>query len=377
MLNEQPVEPGASIQNAVDILYQNGGGRVILTPGVHQSGTIFLRSNIELHISAGAVLQGGSIPESYAELDKDTYGAYQPCNCGRALIVAADAENIAITGAGEINGSGPDFYICDELEGGFFYKRNLERPRLLQLVKCRNVKLNDVRWIDSPGWTMWLIECENVDITRIKIYGDPRMINNDGVHFFGGKKITMSDCIISTGDDSLVVRAGHAWENMERHCIAEDFVVNNCVFESACQGIRVGCSCDDIVRNCRFSNLNIRSRNVGIYFDNPERYNVVACKGYPQYIDNISFDHINVESLTKPIAVEVDEGVEIEAISRIYFSNITVKGDEPISFTGSTKHDIGEIRLSNIHGTINHGEPLRIRYVERIIMQDVNLKSGE
>lgn len=375
MSYEQMLKPGNLVQTAIDGAFERGGGKVTLLPGVHRSGTIELRSNVELHLCAGAVLQGGSRPDDYSSLDAVRFGDYRPEHSSKAFIVASEAENIAVTGAGEINGAGPAFYNQDVPDDEYFYRKPvLERPRLLQLARCRNVKLEGTRWINSAGWSLWLIECENVGIRGISISGDPRMINNDGIHFFGGRRVTVSDCIISTGDDAIVVRAGHAWENMERHCIAEDIVITNCVLESSCQGIRVGCTCDDIIRNCRFSNLNIRSRNVGIYLDNPVRYQTVACKGYPQRIENIFFDHISVESQTKPIAVEVGEGVALEAIGGICFSNIKVSGNEPLCFTGSSQTVLGEVRLSNIRGTIRHNELLRIDNIAKLHIDNLELE---
>ena len=136
-----PVEPGTSIQNAIDRAAADGGGTVVLNPGLHRSGTIYLKSNIELHLSAGACLCGGERPEEYDELPEKAYGEFRPCGSSLALIAAAEAENIAITGNGVIDGSGPAFYQTNTDESGFFYARSEKmRPRLLQLVHCTNVK---------------------------------------------------------------------------------------------------------------------------------------------------------------------------------------------------------------------------------------------
>ena len=49
---------GLAIQAAVNRAAASGGGKIILEPGVYPSGTIHLKSNIELHLPAGAILQG-------------------------------------------------------------------------------------------------------------------------------------------------------------------------------------------------------------------------------------------------------------------------------------------------------------------------------
>ena len=46
---------GAAIQKAIDAAFAAGGGVVRLEKSVYPSGTLYLRSNVELNIPAGAV----------------------------------------------------------------------------------------------------------------------------------------------------------------------------------------------------------------------------------------------------------------------------------------------------------------------------------
>ena len=57
------VKQGEAIQPAIDAAHGAGGGRVVLEPGVHASGTLFMKSHVELHLPAGAKIQGGSKPD--------------------------------------------------------------------------------------------------------------------------------------------------------------------------------------------------------------------------------------------------------------------------------------------------------------------------
>ncbi len=377
-MNLLHVKPNEPIQPAIDCAAAGGGGTVVLLPGVHSTGTIYLKSNIELRIPAGAVLQGGSREEDYDALPA-AFGDSRPEKSPRALIAAAGAENISVTGRGVIDGSGPAFYDTNVPEGTWFYQKPpRERPRLIQFACCRNVLLEGTHYRDAAGWSIWLIECEEVNIRSLRITGDPRMINNDGIHFWGGRALSVSDCFISTGDDALVVRAGRAWRDMERPCVVRDVVVTNCILESSCQGIRIGCPCDETVRDCRFSNLVIRSRNVGIFFDNPARYakgEWTASPGDPHAVTNISFDHISIETMTKPIAIQVEEGVCTGSIDHIAFNNITiVNAAQPLNFCGAEGAELGEIRLTNITGQIHNAELLRQKYVRRLILDNFDVE---
>lgn len=59
----------SAIQAAVDACAENGGGTVHVPAGVFVSGSIFLKSNIEFHLSPGAVLRGSADLADYPLLD--------------------------------------------------------------------------------------------------------------------------------------------------------------------------------------------------------------------------------------------------------------------------------------------------------------------
>lgn len=46
-----------AINNAVNKCFENGGGTVLVPAGTYVTGTIVLKSNVKLHLKAGAVLE--------------------------------------------------------------------------------------------------------------------------------------------------------------------------------------------------------------------------------------------------------------------------------------------------------------------------------
>ncbi len=374
------VKPGDSIQNAVSESFARGGGRVVLLPGRHQCKTIYLKSFTELHLTNGAILEGSRSYEDYDALPDELYAECHTDPCNRALLAAANEENISITGSGTIEGNGPHFYDRNLLPGSSFYQKpaGIHRPRMLHFANCRNIKIEGVHFHDSPRWTLWFIECDDVMIRGIRITGDPKMINNDGIHFFGGKRIFISDCFVSTGDDALVVRSGHAWHNMDHQVVLSDLVVSNCVFESNCQAIRIGCPGDDLIEDCRFSNLVLKGRN-GIRFDNPLHYwNAELATPFrqtPHLVRNLHFDNISINVNNIPLQISIDKGVEIDTIDDVSFSNIQLKGNLPLVFRGWEQAPLGTIRLNNVYGTIKNSVPLHTEFVKHLIMNDVNIQT--
>ena len=155
---------GSAVQTAIDAAHAAGGGRVTLEPGVYLSGTIYLKSNVELHIPAGSKIQGFDTPDQYDDISDPELVNIAPEGSRKVLLAALHAENIAVTGQGEIDGQGPKFYDTNVPAGTAFAKPPHPRPRMVQFFDCRNVKFEDVSFTDSPGWTFYLLNCEGVHV---------------------------------------------------------------------------------------------------------------------------------------------------------------------------------------------------------------------
>lgn len=111
------------------------------------SGTIALRSQVEIHLEKGAVIEAGRDRTHYTD------------EATPALLEACNAEEISITGRGTIEGRGGEFM---ERYLGHIYEPKPFRPRLLCFYDCERVALRDVTFHDSPHWTVHLIGCRTL-----------------------------------------------------------------------------------------------------------------------------------------------------------------------------------------------------------------------
>lgn len=339
------VKAGAPIQPAIETAHARGGGRVVLTPGIHPSRTLYLKSHVELHVAAGARLQGGTSPDDYDDFVDPGFSARSPEGSRKVLIAAAHAESIAITGPGEINGAGPAFYDTNVPEGQFFAKPPHPRPRLVQFYNCRNVRFEGTAFVDSPGWTFWLIACEDVHIHRVRVTGCQQMINNDGIDIDDCRRVTVSDSFFRTGDDCFILRAMR--KSPDHHACCEMVTMTNCVLDSWCQGIRIGCPSDDTIRNCTFSNLVFKGRGNGININNPKRYLTKGCNGYLD-LNNLVFNNLIIESQRVPIWINVEEGIRLRHLGGLNFNNIRIASPNPCRLDGCPDTVIADVRFSEI-----------------------------
>lgn len=97
----------AALQRAIDTCHANGGGRVVVPAGTYRIGTVYLRSNVELHLEAGTMLLASECLEDYNDPDAypQNHSSQSEGWCGKHLIIALECENVAITGGGCIDGS--------------------------------------------------------------------------------------------------------------------------------------------------------------------------------------------------------------------------------------------------------------------------------
>ena len=66
-----------AIQAAIDACHANGGGRVVIPAGTYVTGSLFLRSHVELHLEQGAKLIASTHLEDYHECLSSELGQRQ------------------------------------------------------------------------------------------------------------------------------------------------------------------------------------------------------------------------------------------------------------------------------------------------------------
>lgn len=363
-----------AIQQAIDTCHDAGGGMVWCGPGTFITGTVYLRSHVELHLAAGCRIVGSTRLEDYPDFIAPGYRhQIAPEQSSKCLIGAVEAQGIAITGSGIIDGSGLAFYgSAPPPEQGKYAKPPTPRPRIAMLYRCQGVRIQDVTFLDSPCWTCWLMRCETVHIHRVRIQGDRRMRNVDGIDIDGCRDVTVSDCIIHTEDDCLVLRAMRPLYDDDTPVVCENVVITNCLLDSGCQGVRVGCPSDGTVRHCTLSNLVIRSENNGIVFDNPARY---LRDGGTADVHDIAFANVTIRCRRAPIRIYIEEGIRLARLADLRFSDLRIQSGSPWLIQGSTQTTIRDVRLTNIDVQTTGDDAIICRRARGIKLDNVELSN--
>lgn len=326
----------AAIQKAIDDVSAAGGGKVILSGGTFLSAALTLKSGVELFIDADSKLLASSDIEDFPvrEIKHCNGPETFPRFSNKCFILADEAENIAITGRGRIDCNG-DIHVREKADPNYLGLR-FERilpvektlPRVVVFAGCRNVTVSDVTMVGQPGgWTFWVNDCDNAIFDRCRILSNVEYPNNDGIHINCSRNVSVSNCMIETGDDCIVVRALN--RTLKERKICENVVVTNCTLRTSCYAIRLSFTGDGVIRNCAFSNLTIYDSASGIGLALPPRAKKNDWGEEESVVEGISFSNIQMTGISNyPIEFRIadHETVPVKSIRNISFSDVHCTG---------------------------------------------------
>jgi len=361
-----------AINSAVKACNKAGGGTVYFSPGIYLSGSIRLKSNVELHLSKGAVLKAAPndinaydepSPNPWYRPEPNEYVDFGHCFWENSLIWAIEEKNIAVTGLGTIDGTNLSCGITEKGQGN----------KTFGLKLCRNILLKDITIINGGWFCVLPTGCENMVIQGLKID-----TNRDGINLDCCRNVRVSDCTInSPGDDSLVFKSSIALGYRKP---TEEVTVTNCMvsafqkknspgFPAMLNGIyegqgigriKFGTESNGGFKNIVISNCILRNCS-GITIQSNDG----------AIVENITISNIVMKDVVGgPINLEITNRLRgpddpvTGTMRNINISNIIADGSFfGSSISGTTGHMIENVSISNVqamsHGTGSRGDALK------------------
>ncbi len=243
----------AAIQSTIDACSGLGGGRVLIPSGKYLSGTILLKSNVEIHFEHSSTLLGSPNKEDYPTQPVPKYRSLRDDSGFRSLIYAEGQSNIALTGNGTIDGQGKNHPMIKGQD-------DENRPKNVLFISCQNVKVEGLHFTNSAFWNQHYLDCEDVIVRGISVYNHCNY-NNDAIDIDGCRRFVLSDCIFDTDDDGITLKSTGASPT-------EDIVITNCIVSSFCNAIKAGTESTGGFRNITISNCVVkpsRSENTPLF----------------------------------------------------------------------------------------------------------------
>ena len=215
-----------AINAAIEAAVHDGGGQVFLPAGTYLSGSIRLKSNIELHLSAGSTILAA--PASMKAYDpSESFGGFPEYQDGghtyfhNSLIWAEGQTNVSITGHGMIDGQGltkKDTEKAGVVQGGSIGTGD----KAIALKLCRNILIRDVTIFRGGHFAIIITGCDRGTIDNVTID-----TNRDGIDIDCCKYITVSNTKVNTpNDDAIVLKSSYA---LKKAVPCEHILITNCL----------------------------------------------------------------------------------------------------------------------------------------------------
>ena len=321
----------AAVQAAIDQCGDKGG-KVVVPSGTYLLGQIRLRSNMELHLSPGAVLKASS---NLADFPAQT--AIHESATHRPFIFGAGVSNLSVTGLGVIDGSGPDYWG----------KEDRDRIRFGLIVQgCTNVKVRDISVRDTPMFLMGVMDCDNVVVDGVTLTAPADSPNTDGLQVIDSHDVRISNCLISVGDDGIVPKM--------RKRMIERLQVVNCRITSDDGAIKFGTRSASGMRDSLFSDITITN----------SRYGIAMFMIHGGVYENIRFDNIRIANGGRhqrhyPIFVDIDDradspelqGTQQRPLGRVHgitFDGIDTSTGGNILIAGHPRSPVTDLTIRNL-----------------------------
>lgn len=302
-----------SIQQAIDEAHRAGGGVVYIPAGLWLTGPITLKSHVNLHTAAGALIQFTPDRTAYPIVET-TWEGQTAFRC-QAPISAVGQVNIAVTGHGIFDGAGDvwkpvkkskltntqwtnylkkggklsqkgdTWYPSEssrlghEEANGWAGKidgvktkqdqeiiRDFLRPNMVSLTQCQGILLEDVTFQNSPAWTLHPLLSQHITLRRVKVKNPWYGQNNDALDLESCQYGIIEGCHFDTGDDAITLKSGRDAQGRARGVPTAYMIFRDNVVFHGHGGFVIGSEMSGGVHDVFITNCQFLGTDIGLRF---------------------------------------------------------------------------------------------------------------
>jgi polygalacturonase len=247
----------------------HGGGTVEIPAGTFLSGTLTMKSNVNLQIDSGGILRDTSI--------------------NNTLITCSSGSNMQISGGGIIDGAAT---------------KTVGTANLVSLRGVTTLAILNVSIQNAGHEHLTPVNDTNVTISNVTISDPGTLAANSGKYLantdaidYSGSNFLIKNCNISCGDDDIVAKpASNACNNI---------TITDCTI-GAGHGISVGGGSAKGVTNLVVTNCTMNGTDNGLRLkaaDVPIS-DQDAGGGLAHPVQNVTFSHITMTNVANPIVID-------------------------------------------------------------------------
>ena len=394
-----------AINDAIDACSKKGGGVVVVPAGLWLTGPVVLKSNVNLHLQKSSLLQFTADLSQYPLVAGNWEGLPQMRN--QSPLSATQAQNIAVTGFGIVDGNGDAWRmvkrdkltetqwkkliasggvlsedkktwyptegsklgstmknpgeIKPEKDAAFYASvKDFLRPNLLVFTSCKNILLEGVTFQNSPAWNLHPLMCENLIVRNVYAKNPWYAQNGDGIDIESCKNVLVENSTFDVGDDGICIKSGRDEAGRKRGMPTENLLVRNCTVYHAHGGFVIGSEMSGGARNIWVENCTFIGTDIGLRFKTTRGRGGIVENIYIKDIamkdivgDAILFDMYYAAQDPVPLAGEKREPPKVETLPvteatpqfrNFYMRNVVCNGAEKAIFV----RGIPEMNVQNI-----------------------------
>lgn len=333
-----------------------------LPAGTYLSGSIHLKSFVNLYLDSGATILGASQKmNAYDPAEPFEGTAYQDGGhtyFHNSLIWGEDLTNVSVTGQGMINGGG--LTKSDKAVGKGAVAMG---DKAIALKRCRHVLRRDFSIFHGGHLAVLVTGCDDMTIDNVTMD-----TNRDGLDIDCCRNVMVSNCRINSPyDDALCPKSTDA---LGKPVITENLTIVNCQVS----GFEEGTLLDGTMKPSRVKNGRLKfgtESNGGFRNVTVANCTFRGCRGLAlEEVDGGIMENITINNITMmevaqyPIYITLGqrnrgpEGTPIGKVRNILISNVVASGIEPMSgiqITGLPGSDVEDVRLENIRLSFTGG----------------------
>jgi polygalacturonase len=323
-----------AIQATIDACNKKGGGVVVVPAGLWMTAPIEIKSNVNLHLQKGALLQFTKDFNQFPLVEGNWEGLPQMRN--QSPLWATNATNIAVTGYGIVDGGGDAWrqvrkdkltetqwkrlvasggVLSDDEKSWYpteqwkaaskmknpgvispdktpeFYKSIKEflRPNLVVFTKCKKVLLQGVTFQNSAAWCLHPLMSEDVTVRNVTVKNPWYAQNGDGIDVESCKNVLIENSVFDVGDDGLCMKSGRDEAGRKRGMPTENVIIRDCIVYHAHGGFVIGSEMSGGARNMWVSNCTFIGTDIGLRFK--------TTRGRGGVVENIFIENIQMKDI--------------------------------------------------------------------------------
>jgi polygalacturonase len=295
----------AAFNRAIQACHDAGGGVVLVPAGTWLTGPIHMRSNVNLRLEKEALVRFST---RFADYLPVVFTRWEGVECYNysPLIYALDSRNVAVTGEGILDGQGQAWWhwkqaqqaaaraLYDAQFDGVPVERRIYgteaaalRPQFFQPIRCQNVLVEGVTFLNGPMWTMHPVYSENIVVRAVTV--DSSGPNTDGLNPDSCRNVLVEDCSFSTGDDCIAINSGMNEDGWRVGRPCENIIIRNCHMREGHGAVAIGSGMSGGVRNVYVHDCHFSGGDQGI--------RMKSMRGRGGIVENVYFANIRISSI--------------------------------------------------------------------------------